>query len=363
MSVIAKGHARRNWRVWLAGSVMAGILLSLAPLLWWYSPALDFYQGSFAVWRPTHENVVSVEFTQDSKTLVSLGLDGRVRLWDCEFWKERPFDLGMKSKATICRLSPDGKQLAVCDEDDSVVLVDLATRQSTSVFNTPQKTFIDGFQFSADGRRLVMHSGQHLKYMVLSISEKVVIAEVSVDGFNYGNFTLHPNGQTILAHPTTERGVREYDWRTGRLVRTFANEDDRLATWIGASVITPDHKSVLTTSWKSAGVAEWDLATGELKRFVKAHQYGASCNNLAITKDGSMMVTAQELGNMSAPSQMRVWSMKDFSLIRTYSSPRPSTRRQDDLNFNCLAISPNQQLLASGHKGGWISVRKMPRAP
>lgn len=360
MSTIDTKRAKFFRRVRTTGVVMVGLLALLTPVLWWFSPAIDFYQGSLAVWQSQTARVVSLEFTADSKTLVSLGEEGRVQVWDCESWKERPFDLALRWKVRTCRLSPDGKLLAVvCDNDDSVYLVDLAKMQVSVRLDNAKGTFIDGMQFSQDGNQLVMHYGDEYKFMVWSLTEQCFVAELFVKG-SYGNFALHPNGRNILTHGAFP-GVQEYELKTGIEVKKFADEDQRFAPMIGAIVITPDQKSVLTTTWRGF-VAEWDLASGELKRFVRAHFYGAGFDNLAVSNDGTMMVTTEEVGNFADLSEMRVWDLKDFSLISEFRTPRPFSFSWAYMGYRCLAISPNQQQLAAGHNGGWISVRRMPHA-
>src|SRR5205807_1066953 len=82
-----------------------------------------------------HSNeVLSVAYSPDSKTLASASDDKTVKLWDVATGKEQATLKGHAKEVTSVAFSPDGKTLASGSLDQSIELWDVATgKEQTSL--------------------------------------------------------------------------------------------------------------------------------------------------------------------------------------------------------------------------------------
>jgi RNA polymerase sigma factor (sigma-70 family) len=98
-------------------------------------------------------NVYTVVFLPDGKQLLSAAEDGTARLWDVATGKEvRSFG----GEAHSAALAPDGKTLAMCDDDD-VSLIDVATGREKGMVKDLKATLnasVAALAFSPDGKTL-----------------------------------------------------------------------------------------------------------------------------------------------------------------------------------------------------------------
>jgi len=67
-----------------------------------------------------HSNyVLGLTFTNDSKTLISAGMDNVVKLWSAPDWTLEQTLEGHQHSVNSLSLSPDGATLATCSSDNT----------------------------------------------------------------------------------------------------------------------------------------------------------------------------------------------------------------------------------------------------
>ncbi|WP_158633719.1 WD40 repeat domain-containing protein [Tautonia sociabilis] len=114
--------------------------------------------------------VFDLAYSPDGRTLVSLGLDGSVRLWEGESGWASKREIRFDGKVSLCvAMTSDGRTLATGHIDGSVRLWDATTGAML------QERRVDRLQassvsFSPDGRRLVVGSGGSVSLIDLSES-------------------------------------------------------------------------------------------------------------------------------------------------------------------------------------------------
>ncbi len=103
--------------------------------------------------------VMSVCFTKDARTLVSLGDDGTIRFWNTADGKEiaklpapSMKDQVLKGNLAVIAVSPDGKSLAVSLPDHSTRFLDAAGRELRRIPSTEQ---MNALAYSPDGKALI----------------------------------------------------------------------------------------------------------------------------------------------------------------------------------------------------------------
>lgn len=94
----------------------------------------------------------SLDFTADSRQLLTPSTDGKVYVWDSHSGREvKVLDTGRDNR--IARFSPDGSSIAVGTTDGTVLLYDRETWSSRTIRNAGGG--VDFLQFSKTGNRLI----------------------------------------------------------------------------------------------------------------------------------------------------------------------------------------------------------------
>ncbi len=171
--------------------------------------------------KALHSHVGSLAgtaFTDDGRTLASLGDEGRLEIWDLANERvEKTLTVGENILAL--RFSPNGQTLAAAGEDRSITLWNLQTGQAQAKLEKHEAA-VNALAFSPDGR--------------------------------------------LLASGSDDRTVIIWDLTTGKSKRTLKGHDQTVT----AVAFSPDGQTLASGSG-NASVVLWEVSSGKFVRVVR----------------------------------------------------------------------------------------------
>ncbi|MBY0230182.1 MAG: WD40 repeat domain-containing protein [Gemmataceae bacterium] len=204
--------------------------------------------------------LMHVEFTPDSRFLVSSSINGMLRVWDVKekqaqalflFPSNDPADRGQQKeflRAWLAlagpkrlpddvkvfvdfkeevgflhqfALSPDGKIVAVPTTAKNVLVVELATGKLLASLKTQDKTY--GVCFSPDGKRLAVGGGEGTgagwrgSIEIWDVAKRKRSRQWDVKKHSALKMAFSPDGKILATGGTTD-GVRVWEAATGKLM-------------------------------------------------------------------------------------------------------------------------------------------------
>ncbi len=145
------------------------------------------------------DNVTSVAFSYDSRTLASSSVDNTVRLWDVETDAHKATFTGHTESVVSVAFSPDGSLLASGSDDNTIILwsVDTGEPRTTIVAHT---NGINDVVFRPDGKTLAS-CGYREDTTVKLWDVETGALKTTLFGHTYGitEIAFSPDGQTLAS--------------------------------------------------------------------------------------------------------------------------------------------------------------------
>jgi WD40 repeat protein len=275
----------------------------------------------------------------DNKTLVLGGLEGKLRFWDLATGAELPpLDSHGGPRFWKVVFSHDGKVLATVDQDDSVRLWDVATRQEKrrpgqtrgrSVVLTPCKGTTMALAFTRGGDALAVGVDNAVGLVDLATGKYLRWLE---HGPTQGSNTIFaiavaPDGRS-LATASSDKTVCLWDAATGKKVRTYTGHHaDVLSV-----AFSPDGKTLASGGWDNT-VRVWDVASGRERFPVPGHQHGV--RSVVYSPDGRRLASA------SAEGTLCLWDAASAKALRQWTQASWIKKVQFSPDGRFLASSAN----------------------
>jgi WD40 repeat protein len=221
------------------------------------------------------------------------------------------------------QFSPEGKYIASCSIDSTVIIREKETGQETLVLKHPSG--VTNLDYSQDGKHIVTTAYDE-KVRLWQLADGKLIREFSGHKGTVWAVSISPNAQ-LIASGGEDKCLRLWDLKTGALLKTIIAHNRNI--W--SVKFNPDGNLLATGSFDN-DVKLWDVATGTLKHTLTGHTEAVV--EVAFSNDGKLLASAAD------DAKTRIWNVQDGKLLQTLSGGNE--------HLHTVAFSPDNKTLVVG---------------
>ena len=246
---------------------------------------------------------------------------------------------GHESEVYSVGFSPDGKQLASGSFDKTIKIWDVTTGK---VLNTLKghEGEVRSVGFSPDGKKLA--SGSNDKTIkIWDVTTGKVLNTLNGHESEVISVGFSPDGKK-LASGSADKTIKIWDVTTGKVLNTLPSE--RYANkghegYVNSVGFSPDGKQLASGSSDNT-IKIWNVTTGKVVNTLKGHK--VYVNSVGFSPDGKQLVSG------SSDSTIKIWDVTTGEVLNTLKGHENWVRS--------VGFSPDGQQLASGSDDNTIKI-------
>ncbi len=298
------------------------------------------------------QDVSSVAFSPDRKTVLSGSWDGYLRIWDITTGRELRTFQGHEGAVASVAFSPDGLYILSGSWDlNGFKLWEVSTGKELRTFRGHYGGAVLSVAFSPDGRYALSGSYDNtMKIWDISTGKELKTFEGKV--ISISSVAFSPDGQYVMSgsweNHLTPWDVSIWDIDTGKKLRTFRGHEGPVTS----VAFSPDGRYALSGSYDNT-MKIWDIVTGkELKTF-KGHK--EKVWSVAFSPDGRYALSG------SSDKTMKIWDILTVSELKTfegYASGNTSFALSPDGRYGLSGSHDKTMKLWDVTTGKWLRTFK-----
>ncbi|OBQ39470.1 MAG: ribosome assembly protein 4, partial [Anabaena sp. MDT14b] len=245
---------------------------------------------------------------------------------------------GHESPVSSVGFSPDGKKLASGSFDNTIKIWDVTTGK---VLNTLKghESPVSSVGFSPDGKKLA--SGSFDKTIkIWDVTTGKVLNTLKGHESSVNSVGFSPDGKQ-LASGSEDKTIKIWDVTTGKVLNTLKGHEG-LVWSVGFS---PDGKKLASGSYDKT-IKIWDVTTGKVLNTLKGHE--SSVNSVGFSPDGKQLASGSGDILRSEDKTIKIWDVTTGKVLNTLKGHESSV--------NSVGFSPDGKQLASGSEDKTIKI-------
>ena len=279
-------------------------------------------------------SVKALAFLEDDKTLISASSDGTLRIWETGTGNQQLISMKHKRPIFCMALSADRKTVAIGGRGNDVHLWNADTRNFVATFKTGHENYVDTLALSPDDKILASGSrDRRVELWDVPNQQRLSILEGHTSDIRGVAFSA--DGKKF-ASASQDGTVHLWDLHTEKKTVLFTAPNSGVA----ALAFSPDSSLLVSACWDGT-IQLWDANTHQhIADFIDMRQ---TVYHLEFSPDGKTVVTGSEGG------LIQLWDVDTRTLslqIRTGDVAWPTA----------FAFTQDGKTLVSGNSDGTIFI-------
>jgi WD40 repeat protein len=269
------------------------------------------------------DNIWSVNYSPDGKTLVSGSEDKMIRAWDIVSGRELFFLAGHQDTVNSVIFSPDGEAIASASDDDTIKLWDLKSKLKLRNIGWHQGA-VNSVSYSQNGKTFASASADRtVKLWGLTPMRELRTLRGHQGAVNSVSYS--PDGR-ILASASDDRLVKLWDVDSGRALRVLKGHQ----RFVSNVSYSPNGKTIASAGGDKI-IILWDAVSGQKLNILRGHQ--DSVKSVSYSPDGKTLASA------SSDETIKLWDLTSGKELYTLRGHQDSV--------NSIRFSPDGRTLVS----------------